>query len=472
MKIIVCGASGILGKELCKLFDEKNIDYIGIYNSNKINKKNYYNYSEIDNIIKEYQPKYCINCIVNRLVDDCENKWNEIKEVNIDITEKLAKYNIKLIHISTDYVFDGKNPPYDSNSIVNPLQNYGISKYISEARVIANSNNYLIIRVPVLFNDDYNYLSDNAVTLIGKKLMNNKITTEDDISIRRPVYIPLFCEFIYDSIINNYSGIYHFYNPIDKYTKYEIMKMISRIIDKPNSHIKPCYEIANRPIDTELIDIKYDIMKYYKDYDFNKLLISCFSKFYHPLNFENCFILIDLDGTLIDSLDQHYHSYNSVVPISRNDFDILIQNNNLTYPTDKLKYEKYNIFRNNINKINLIKNADLFINYICNNNINHAVVTNTNKINVEIIKSQLPILNKLKNWIVREDYINPKPDSECYNTAINKYYNNEKYIIGFEDTMAGYKSLKNITDIIYILNTNNNYFKDLDVFILDKYIVP
>lgn len=470
MKILVCGATGILGTELCKLFDLKNVDYIGIYNRNKIHKDNYYHFNQLDNVINLYKPTHCINCIVNRDVNECETKWNTIKEINIDITERLAKYkNIKLIHISTDYVFDGKNPPYYEDSEVNPLQNYGISKYISERRVIANCDWYLIIRVPVLFSNS----TDNALFQICKKLMNTlKTTFEDDISIRRPVYIPILCTFIHDAIINNYSGIYHFYNPIDRYTKYQLVQILSKIINKPSDHILPSYDITNRPIDTQLIDKKYDIYNYYKDYNFENILSNCFKKYYHPSDYKDCFILLDLDGTLINSIDLHYKSYNSVIQIDRNEFNILIQNNNLTYPNDLIREKKYEIFKNNIHELTYIKNAEAFIEYINENNINHAVVTNTNKVNVELIKDQLPLLKKLKNWVTREEYSEPKPNQECYNYAIEKYYKNEKYIIGFEDTVAGYNALKNITSLIYIITHNEHYFKDLDVFISDKYIVP
>jgi beta-phosphoglucomutase-like phosphatase (HAD superfamily) len=55
-------------------------------------------------------------------------------------------------------------------------------------------------------------------------------------------------------------------------------------------------------------------------------------------------------------------------------------------------------------KIELMKNADKFIDFIVTNNINHVVVTNTNRKVVEHFKAKVPVLNKLKNWIVREDY--------------------------------------------------------------------
>jgi dTDP-4-dehydrorhamnose reductase/beta-phosphoglucomutase-like phosphatase (HAD superfamily) len=472
MKILVCGASGLLGREICNKFDKENINYIGIYNNNIIEKDNYYNYSKLDEVITNEKPTIIINCIVNRNVDDCENNWNDIKNINIDITDKLSKYSIKIIHISTDYIFDGRNPPYDITSKSNPIQNYGISKLISELRILNNSNNYLIIRVPVLYTDSYRTLDENAITQIGKKLMDltNKNIYEDDICIRRPVYIPILTNFIYNSIINNYTGIYHFYNPIDKISKYKISLEIQKILCKSNIIIYPTYEIGNRPYDTELIDNKYNIYDYYKNYDFKKQLNLCFKRYYHPIDLKDCFLLIDLDGTLINSEKTHYECYNEVFGLSKDVFDLKNQYNELNFtdnPEDKEKKNK--LFKSKICDISLLEGVDIFINYILNNNINYSIVTNTNSENIELYKNNIPILKKLTNWITKNDYLNRKPNPECYKLAINKYYKNEKYIIGIENTLAGYKGLKEITDIIYIiLNNNKNIFKNCDAYLINN----
>jgi dTDP-4-dehydrorhamnose reductase len=470
MKILVCGASGILGKEICNKLDIVKIDYIATYNKNKITKSNYYNFEEIDNLIINEKPTIIINCIVNRIVDDCENNWNEIKKINIEIADKLSKYNIKIIHISSDYIFDGNKSPYYENSIVNPIQNYGISKLLSELRVINNNKNYLIIRVPVLFTDKYNNLNENSVTQIGKKLMDLTIKNikEDDICIRRPVYISYLVDFIYDSIILNYNGIYHFYNPIDKTTKYKMGLEIKNIINKNNINIEANYELGNRPYDTELRDNKYNISKYYNNHNLSNLLNKCFRRYYHPSNLNDCFLLIDLDGTLINSEEQHYESYKNVVEISREEFDNKNQNNSFDYESE-IKTKKDILFKTKIKEIKLIEGVFEFLSYILDNNINYCIVTNTNNSNIKLYKEHIPILNKLRNWITKEDYINKKPDPECYKLAISKYYNNEKFIIGIENTIAGYKGLKNITDIIYIqINNNKIIFNNCDVFLINN----
>lgn len=479
MKILVLGASGLLGRGICNLFDEKEISYIGTYHKNKIDKENFYyfdfvNIDTLNLLVKKHNPTIIINCIVNRIVDECENNWDDIKKINIDFISKLILYNVKIIHISTDYVFDGKNAPYLPDSIVNPIQNYGISKYMAELRILNGCQNYLILRVPVLFTEKYENINESAVTTIAKQIMDltltNKIIYEDNYSIRRPVYIPIFCNFILDSILFDYKGIYHFYNPYNKYTKFEILSKISKITGQSIKHILPKYEIGNRPYDTQLIDSKYDIVKYWKDFCFDDVLKKCFSKFYHSRTFEDCFLLIDLDGTLVDSETQHYESYIECMQIDRGEFDEKIQLNTFEYSKD-IKDKKNSIFKEKIKNIKLMKNADIFIKYIASKNINHAVVTNTSRINVELYKEYVPELKNLKNWIVKDDYNKRKPDSECFQLALNKFYKDEKYIVGIENTIAGYNALKYITDIIYIYENNNKHlFINLDAFIFNNYL--
>ena len=105
--------------------------------------------------------------------------------------------NIYFIHLSTDYVYDGQKPPFSPSSLTNPLQNYGISKLIAEQRIISNiKNNYLILRVPVLYSNKLKSLEESAVPLIIKKVMNKvENFQEDNFSIRRPLFIEDLGEF-------------------------------------------------------------------------------------------------------------------------------------------------------------------------------------------------------------------------------------------------------------------------------------
>jgi dTDP-4-dehydrorhamnose reductase len=204
--ILICGASGLVGKEMCSYLDDAKVPYIGTYNNNKINSDNMFkvdfsNPNELEKFLLLHNIKTCIFCIVERLTDICEERWNDIRKTNIDLVHITSyicnKLDIHFIHLSTDYVFDGSVQPNYPYSAKNPLQNYGISKLISEYRVVKNCRDYCIIRTPVLYSP-LSKLHDNAVCLIGKNVMDltNKVKKEDDYSIRRPLYIKDLCAFI------------------------------------------------------------------------------------------------------------------------------------------------------------------------------------------------------------------------------------------------------------------------------------
>jgi dTDP-4-dehydrorhamnose reductase len=500
MTILITGASGLLGRCLINECEKNNIKYIGTYNTRPIPNGIQINFNNIDDIktkMVQNNIKVCINCIVQRQVDICENNWEETKKVNIDMVDNLAKVcnslNVHLIHISTDYVFDGKNAPYYPENETNPLQNYGISKLISEKRVINNTDKYTIIRVPVLYSDNIENLSENAVTIIGKKVLNQiEETSEDNYSIRRPVYIPDFCEFILSFIQNTRVGIFHYYNQFDKTTKYRTALSIGEYLQKPTNHIKPISEFSNmasRPYDTQLVDSKYDISQ------FNKITLDegikrCFKKWKHPVislttNNTDLFLMFDLDGTILDTEGIHYESYRKAlnyynIELTRQKFDELINFSSIDNFIKEIANDKYNEIKEVKTKymldetnIKFMSGVEDFLTNLISNDINFVIVTNTSYHIVNHYKKCIPLLNSVKKWICKEDYDNPKPNNECYKLAINKYYNNEKYIIGFENTINGFNAIKNEVDCVYFITTKDsvNYskIKKEDIYLISSF---
>ena len=222
-------------------------------------------------------------------------------------------------------------------------------------------------------------------------------------------------------------------------------------------------------------------------------------KFVHPkIDFinkpqEDILLLFDFDGTILKTDKFNWECYNIILNkyyknITYQDFLISISNSHLDIyfreklgleddEINKIRNEKYDFMHEHIKKsktIHLMPGMEKFLNYIEKFNINHSVVTNTSIKAINLYREHFPILNKLKNWVTRENYNLPKPNPECYNYAINKYGKNEKYILGFEDSIVGYKALKGVTDKIYIIigeeKINYNIFKKEDVYLIDNYL--
>jgi S-adenosylmethionine synthetase len=506
MRVLLCGASGLVGKTIYKLFKENNIDIIGTYNTKPTENLvhiDFLNIEDLENKILNLNPDICISCIAERENEKCEKYWDIIKKTNIDIAYNLSvickKLNIFLIHLSTDYVYDGINPPFTPYSETNPLQNYGISKLIAEKRIISHFNDntkYLILRIPVLYSDTQINLNESAVTIIAKKVMNKiEIFKEDDYSQRHPLFINDFALFLLKKCLTrNIYNIHCFYNPYDTYTKYQISELCSKILNKNNNNIIPIKQQPDnilRPRDTYLYDDQIEL--YIKHNQITLLengLKLCLNKFIHPQinnhNNKDLFLLIDVDGTLVDSEIIQWKSYRDALIEYNIDYDFdtftkichngdikeyLFKNYNIsTEQYNDIKYKKKEHMKKYKNELKLIDGCENFINNIIKNNINYCVVTNSSRDTVELYKNTIPELNLLQNWIYRENYINPKPSSECYELALKKYYLNEKYIIGFENSICGLKALQNITKIIYFVTYKDYLFYD-DIKNEDIYLI-
>jgi beta-phosphoglucomutase len=92
-------------------------------------------------------------------------------------------------------------------------------------------------------------------------------------------------------------------------------------------------------------------------------------------------------------------------------------------------------------RLELMEGALPLLTSLAEKEIKRAVVTNSPREHIEIIKESLPLLKSIPLWITREDYVNPKPSPEGYLTAISKLVESGDRIIGFEDTLKGLKAL-------------------------------
>lgn len=174
--------------------------------------------------------------------------------------------------------------------------------------------------------------------------------------------------------------------------------------------------------------------------------------------------LIDLDGTLLDTDDLHYEAWATVLKTTPERIKEIPDIHSFLNGIDDAEYlricKKIEMLKTNT--ITCIKNAEKFIAFIVEHDINHVVVTNTNREVVEHFKKHVPALNMLKNWIVREDYGTPKPDPECYKLAVRKYGRGETCIVGFENSAHGLEALRHVTDSIFFIDNSTNYLKVIE----------
>ena len=200
MKILLVGENGSLGREFKKLFEDKNIKFYGL--SRKKNKIKF-TYNNLKKVIEKISPDIILNCTALTGLIYCENKSKEAYEVNTNIPVNLlkiiAKRKIKLIHFSTEAVFQGKifKKIYFENDKPNPKTVYGKSKFLADKKIL-KSKNTLIIRLPMLFGPTHK--NQIVSKLLNQLLRGKKIYVADDV-YSTPVFSPELCKFVYFNCI-------------------------------------------------------------------------------------------------------------------------------------------------------------------------------------------------------------------------------------------------------------------------------
>ena len=227
-KVLVTGANSQLGKTIKELYstNEDEIQFICTTKTEldiifKDKTKEFFNKNNFD---------YCINCAAYTNVEQAETDTKSAYEVNADGAKHLAQIckdtNTILIHISTDYVFDGsKNEPYTERDIPNPINEYGKSKFLGEQHIQKVSQKHFIIRTSWLYSKHGNNFVKNTVSKLQENSELKVITSQKG----TPTSCVDISKFIYFLIKTNcvYYGTYHF-TAIGETTWYEFAIHISK----------------------------------------------------------------------------------------------------------------------------------------------------------------------------------------------------------------------------------------------------
>ncbi len=261
-KVLVTGATGQLGSELKELTQQQSSIFQYLYTGSAD-----LDITQLDSVrsyVKQNSIEYIINCAAYTMVDLCESNVEICDKVNRLGAENLAKiateFNCKLIHISTDYVFDGTaDAPYKEDVSVNPLSVYGKAKVEAEKAVLSVAPNSIVIRTAWLYSSFKVNFVKTMMRLMQEreelKIVNDQFGT--------PTYAKDLAEAI--TIILEYAdkdewkeGIYHFSNLGDTtwYGFAEKIKELSKIEscrlipietkDYPTAALRPMYTILDK----------------------------------------------------------------------------------------------------------------------------------------------------------------------------------------------------------------------------------
>lgn len=282
INILVTGAKGQLGQciaDSAANFENVNLIYTDFQELDICNKDEVLNFFSNNESID-----FCVNCAAYTAVDKAEDDIKMAELLNIEGPRNLAnaclQYDVVMIHISTDFVFDGKNNrPYKESDQPNPLSVYGSTKLKGEKEVSSILKKYYILRTSWLYSEYGNNFLKTMLSLAKNK---DEISVVND-QIGTPTYAGDLSNVILRLVLtnNHYYGLYHFSN--DGQISWfgfalEIFKLIGSSIKLKPIMTNEYPTAAERPKFSVLDKSKINSVLGVKASDWQNSLVKCLSK--------------------------------------------------------------------------------------------------------------------------------------------------------------------------------------------------
>lgn len=284
MKVLITGASGLLGKALIET-SPLGVDIIPICSTENPPQPTNLNWYTIDItnselvkfFIKQIKPDVIIHCAAVGSVDYTQKHYHEAIKVNltaaIDIATAAENINAAVVAISTNAVYDGEHAPYKEDAPLAPINYYGVLKSAAEQAVRCSNTKWIIHRPILMFGQPNKGRRGNWVTKWIEMLHAGKECLVVDDTFTQPLYNMCAAQAIWTSIIKEKYGNSYNLAGLEKMTLFDLANIVCEEIGGNKSLIKPVPSshfpsIAPRPKDTT-----YDLSKAMADLNFSPLTV-------------------------------------------------------------------------------------------------------------------------------------------------------------------------------------------------------
>lgn len=206
MKVLVTGVNGQLGHDVVNELEKRGIEAVGT----DINDMDITDAESVDRVIKAESPDAVIHCAAYTAVDAAEDNEEICRRINVDGTQHIAdvckELDIKMIYISTDYVFGGQGErPWEPDDERDPQSVYGQTKYEGELAVQNTLSKYFIVRIAWVFGiNGKNFVK----TMLRLSENHDRITVVND-QFGSPTYTYDLARLLVDMVFTEKYGIYH-----------------------------------------------------------------------------------------------------------------------------------------------------------------------------------------------------------------------------------------------------------------------
>jgi dTDP-4-dehydrorhamnose reductase len=252
IKVIITGSNGLLGQSLLSLLlKEKEIyEVYGFSRGKNRSGRDDFNYTPIDlteeeflkTAIEKINPDFIINTAAMTQVDDCEESKEACDTLNIDVVKYLVEVSKKLhthvIHLSTDFIFDGIKGNYKETDQPNPISYYGLSKLKAEEVLLNSTIDFTILRTILVFGKVYDMSRSNIVLWVKSMLEQGKEITIVDDQFRMPTYVNDLAMACKIAIDKKAKGIFHISSK-ELLSVFQIAQQIAEVFNLDQNLIKP-----------------------------------------------------------------------------------------------------------------------------------------------------------------------------------------------------------------------------------------
>lgn len=205
-KIIVTGCNGQLGRAVNLEFQNNTeIEFV----NTDVGELDITNIDKVMELVKQVKPYAIINCAAHTGVDACEDEWDKAYKINAigprNLSIAASETGAKMIHVSTDYVFNGKaDKPYTEFDKPDPQGAYGVTKLAGENMVKDFADRYFILRTAWLYGDGKNFVK----TMLRLSESNDKVRVVGD-QVGSPTSAKELAAVIAQLIFTENYGIFH-----------------------------------------------------------------------------------------------------------------------------------------------------------------------------------------------------------------------------------------------------------------------
>ena len=221
MKIIILGANGFIGRRILnRLYPSHQVLACSLHpdilpeEGYRFETIDMLDYAAMTTLLNDFQPEVMINASALSVVDYCEQHQEEAYAMNVTAVKHLAEYSrdhsCRLIHLSTDFVFDGTSSiAYTETDVPNPINYYGKTKQWSEEVIGQLCTDYAIVRVEVVYGKPLPKQHGNIVHLVKNRLENGQSLRVVSDQFRSPTWVEDIACAIEQLLSNQHQGIYH-----------------------------------------------------------------------------------------------------------------------------------------------------------------------------------------------------------------------------------------------------------------------